>query len=123
MPGYDQFTQDGADVPGRASSSGRCLAAVAAAVAAAAAALGARRRRTAVVWAADGKGVDYSWDGKRFHFDFAKKSAVEVAVSDAPRRCAGGAGGADAVVGARRRGRGPVAAAGGAGSEIEGLQG
>ena len=36
-----------------------------------------------VVWAADGKGVDYSWDGKRFHLDFAKKVPVEVAMDAA----------------------------------------
>lgn len=37
-----------------------------------------------VVWSPDGKAVDYSWDGKRFHFDFATRKSVEVASPAAP---------------------------------------
>src|SRR5207244_10287239 len=35
-------------------------------------------RVTGIVWAADGRGLDYAVGGKRFHFDFATKQAVEV---------------------------------------------
>src|ERR1019366_8692005 len=37
----------------------------------------------AVRWAVDGKGVDYSWDGKRYHFVFAAKRSTEVAATEA----------------------------------------
>jgi len=45
---------------------------------------GAAGGAQAVVWATNGKGVDYSWDAKRFHFDMATRKSVEIPVSDAP---------------------------------------
>ena len=56
----------------------------------------------AVVWAADGKGVEYSWDGKRYHFAFAAKRSTEVAATEA-------AASATATPGAGRGGRGNFA--------------
>jgi dipeptidyl-peptidase-4 len=32
-----------------------------------------------VTWSADGKGVDYSWEGDRYHVDFATRKPVKVA--------------------------------------------
>lgn len=60
---------------------------------------GAAAGSPAVVWAADGKGVDYLWDGKRYHFAFAAKRSTEVAATEA-------AASATAAPGAGRGGRG-----------------
>jgi hypothetical protein len=79
MPGYSEFTamapkyqgtlKSGSVLGGGGGRGGRGGAATAGAA--------------GVVWSVDGKGVDYTWDGKRFHFDFAKKVPMEVAADAA----------------------------------------
>ena len=63
----------------------------------------------AIVWSADGKGVDYTWDNKRFHFDFASKKIADVAVTPAATPAADAANGR----GGRGNGRGAGAPGGG----------
>ncbi|HEY4100702.1 MAG TPA: DPP IV N-terminal domain-containing protein [Gemmatimonadales bacterium] len=69
-----------------------------------------------VVWSADGKGVDYSWNGKRYHFDFAATVPTEVATdAAAPADAAGaGRGRGGRGGGGRAGGRGAAAAGGSA---------
>jgi dipeptidyl-peptidase 4 len=59
-----------------------------------------------VVWGVDGKGVDYSWDGKRFHFDFVSKKSMEVAAPAATAEAV-----AEPPAGRGGRGRGAGSAA------------
>ena len=70
-----------------------------------------------LVWAADGKGLDYSWDGKRMHLDFASKVISAAMASDATvavAPAAAGRGGRGGRGGGRggRGGTPPPAAAG-----------
>ena len=106
MPGYDQFTKNAPLYQG-AVRSGSVLAG----------AFGGRGggrggpggASGGVAWAADGKSVDYSFDGKRLRFDFATKT-----ISDAPAGDSAAAPAADATGG--RGGRGGRGGAGGAGA-------
>jgi dipeptidyl-peptidase 4 len=116
MPGYSEFTamapkyqgtlKSGSVLAGGGGRGGRGGAATAGAA--------------GVVWSVDGKGVDYTWDGKRFHFDFAKKVPMEVAADAAATppvasgrggRGRGGRGGAPPAAGTAAPGaRGGAAA-------------
>ena len=82
MPGYDQFTKNApmyqgviktGAVTGVGAGSGRGGGR--------GALPGAPANPNAIVWSVDGKGVDYSWDSKRFHFDFGSKKIADVAVT------------------------------------------
>jgi dipeptidyl-peptidase-4 len=64
-----------------------------------------------VVWAPDAKGVDYSWNGKRFHFDFAGTTPTEVAAEAAPAGAAATGRGGRGGRGTGRGGGRPAAAA------------
>src|SRR5579864_4843566 len=74
LPGFDQFTRmaplyqgdftSGSVLGGGGGRGGRG---------------GAAAPAQPVVWSPDGKGVDYSWNGKRFHFDFAGTAPSEIA--------------------------------------------
>ncbi|MEP6621656.1 MAG: DPP IV N-terminal domain-containing protein [bacterium] len=99
MPGYEQFekmapmyqgaVKSGSVLSGGAGGRGRGF--------------GAAPATAGVAWAADGKAVDYSWDGKRFRFDLAGKKSAEVALPEAadatPAAAGGRAGGRGASVG------------------------
>lgn len=43
--------------------------------------LAAAGKAGALVWSADGKGLDYTWNARRYHFDLATKTATELAKS------------------------------------------
>lgn len=56
-----------------------------------------------VTWSADGKTMDYAWNGKRYRFDLASRTSAEIATTDAATEAAptapngrGGRGGAAA---------------------------
>jgi dipeptidyl-peptidase 4 len=82
MPGYQQYLKMAQEIPGAVK-------------------LGS----LGVTWTADGKSIEYSNDGKRYRFDVATRTAVEIGVAEPPaargERGAGGRGG----VGAPERGR------------------
>ena len=91
MPGYDQYVKMapiyagavklGSVLNGAGGRGGR-------------GGFGGAAGASAVVWTADGKGVEYSWDAKRYHFDFATRRATEIAAAaPAPDATAGGRGG------------------------------
>ena len=122
MPGYDQFTKNaplyqgvmksgsvigpGGIVGGVGGGGGRGSGSGSAA--------GEAGNKQAIVWAADRKGVDYSWDSKRFHLDFASKKVADVAAAAA-------AAPADPTAG--RGGRGAGGRGAGAASMIHGCGG
>lgn len=92
MPGYDQFTKMRTQYTG-AFKTGSILTA------------GPRPpgapANTGVTWSPDGKGFDYGWDGKRYHFDIARKKSVETsaaAPASAPTGGPGRAGGGGALI-------------------------
>jgi dipeptidyl-peptidase-4 len=89
MPGFDNYTRMAPMYQG-AFKSGSVLAAGGGRGGGRGAAGGAS---AGVAWAADSRSVDYSWDGKRYHFDFRTKAAAEVAMPDALPASAPGTGG------------------------------
>ena len=114
MPGYQQFVKDaplyqgiiktgaivgvgggggrGAGGGGRAGGAARATA-----------------NPQAIVWATDAKGVDYTWDAKRWHFDFKRKTIAEVPAAEA---AAAPVGEQSAGRGGRGGGRGGAGGAG-----------
>src|SRR5476649_322631 len=93
MPGYDQFTRMSPMYQG-AIKSGSVLGAAGGR----GGGRGGPPAAQAVTWSADGKSVDYSWDGKHYRLDLGSKKTAEVAEGDvAPAAAdvpnAGGRGG------------------------------
>ena len=76
MPGYEQYQKMSAQIPGAVRSGA-----------------------VSGTWSADGSGVEYSLDGKRYRFDVAARSATELGAA-ATRLPAGAA---DAAAGAAGR--------------------
>lgn len=118
MPGYDQYVANSPRYQ-NVIKSGSILGAGGGRGGGRGAA-GAGAATAGVVWGGDGKGVDYSWDGTRYHFDFATKKATEVVTpATAP---------ADAVQPANGRGGrggrgGTPPAGGGRGNAVGGIPG
>jgi dipeptidyl-peptidase-4 len=104
MPGFDQF-QKMAPLYQGAVKSGSVLAGGPGGRGGGArgGAAGGGAANQAVAWAADGKSVAYSWDGKRYRFDFASKKAAEVPAGDSTPTVA-------ALAATGRGGRGSAAA-------------
>ena len=80
MPGYDQFQKMSREIPGSVK-------------------LGSLTPQ----WKEDGSSFEYTWDGKRYRFDVAAKTAS--VIGDAPATMAGGGRGRGGQGGAPARGR------------------
>ncbi len=79
---------------------------------------GAGANPQGIIWAADGKGVDYTWNSKRYHYDFASKKIADVAVANPDAAATDGAGGRGAGGRGGRGGGGRGAGAPGGGPQM-----
>ncbi|MGE5360722.1 MAG: DPP IV N-terminal domain-containing protein [Bacteroidales bacterium] len=96
MPGYDDYTK-----------AQQLLKAARPLLVSGAVTLGEAGKPGVLVWSADGKGFDYTWNAKRYHFDLATRIATQLPTSPsapttpppAAGQGAGGTGGAGARTG------------------------
>jgi dipeptidyl-peptidase-4 len=93
-PGYDQFQKMSGELRGAVFTPGRIT----------------------VTWTDEGKGFDYSWNGKSFHYDIAARSLAEKPSANGGTNEPGGRGGRGARGGGGRGGRGGNVVIGGGGS-------